>query len=63
MAELPEHDTLGSAASELHISESALSQALNTIERLAGERDLEIEDEEALRRYYEEKACKGSVRR
>ncbi|MEU3331863.1 LysR substrate-binding domain-containing protein [Glutamicibacter creatinolyticus] len=37
MAELPEHDTLGSAASELHISESALSQALNTIERLAGE--------------------------
>lgn len=37
MAELPEHDTLGSAAAELRISESALSQALTAIERIAGE--------------------------
>lgn len=37
MAQLPEHTTLGSAAGELHISESALSQAITTIERLAGE--------------------------
>lgn len=37
MAELPIHDTLGSAASELKISESALSQAITAIERLAGE--------------------------
>ncbi|GAA1412730.1 LysR family transcriptional regulator [Glutamicibacter uratoxydans] len=37
MAELPEHRTLGSAADELHISESALSQAISTIEKLAGE--------------------------
>jgi len=37
MAELPGHTTLGSAASELRISESALSQAITTIERLAGE--------------------------
>lgn len=37
MAELPGHTTLGSAASELKISESALSQAITAIERLAGE--------------------------
>lgn len=37
MAVLPQHDTLGSAASQLRISESALSQALTAIERLAGE--------------------------
>lgn len=37
MAVLPQHDTLGSAASQLKISESALSQALSTIERIAGE--------------------------
>ncbi|ALG28234.1 LysR substrate-binding domain-containing protein [Glutamicibacter halophytocola] len=37
MAELPGHSTLGSAASELRISESALSQAITAIERLAGE--------------------------
>lgn len=37
MAVLPQHDTLGSAAAELRISESALSQALTAIERIAGE--------------------------
>ncbi len=37
MAELPEHQTLGSAADELRISESALSQAITAIEKLAGE--------------------------
>ncbi|MCW4465034.1 LysR substrate-binding domain-containing protein [Glutamicibacter sp. MNS18] len=37
MAVLPQHDTLGSAASQLRISESALSQALTAIERIAGE--------------------------
>lgn len=37
MAELPEHQTLGSAASELKISESALSQAITAIEKIAGE--------------------------
>ncbi|MGO2431972.1 MAG: LysR family transcriptional regulator [Glutamicibacter arilaitensis] len=37
MAELPVHSTLGSAASELRISESALSQAITAIEKHAGE--------------------------
>ena len=37
MAELPDHRTLGSAADELRISESALSQAITAIEKLAGE--------------------------
>lgn len=37
MAELPDHKTLGSAADELRISESALSQAITVIEKLAGE--------------------------
>ncbi|WP_417373731.1 LysR substrate-binding domain-containing protein [Glutamicibacter protophormiae] len=37
MAELPGHSTLGSAASELKISESALSQAITVIEKQAGE--------------------------
>ncbi|MGL3806346.1 LysR family transcriptional regulator [Paeniglutamicibacter sp. R2-26] len=37
MAELPRHATLGSAAVELGISESALSQAITAVERFAGE--------------------------
>jgi DNA-binding transcriptional LysR family regulator len=37
LAELPRHSTLGSAASELHISESALSQAITAVEKIAGE--------------------------
>ncbi|PRA00923.1 LysR family transcriptional regulator [Arthrobacter sp. MYb211] len=37
IAELPEHATLGSAASELRISESALSQSITAIEKIAGE--------------------------
>ncbi|MGP5048661.1 LysR family transcriptional regulator [Glutamicibacter ardleyensis] len=37
MAELPEHTTLGSAASELRISESALSQSITAIEKIARE--------------------------
>lgn len=37
MAELPHHPTLGSAAGELGISESALSQAITAVERIAGE--------------------------
>ncbi|EMQ99485.1 LysR family transcriptional regulator [Paeniglutamicibacter gangotriensis] len=37
LAELPRHSTLGSAASELNISESALSQAITAVERIAGE--------------------------
>lgn len=37
MAELPRHPTLGSAATELRISESALSQAITAVERIAGE--------------------------
>ncbi|WP_102158459.1 LysR family transcriptional regulator [Zhihengliuella halotolerans] len=34
---LPSHSTLSSAAAELHISESALSQAITQVERAAGE--------------------------
>ncbi|HJX76861.1 LysR substrate-binding domain-containing protein [Glutamicibacter sp.] len=37
MAELPDHTTLGSAASELNISESALSQSITAIEKIARE--------------------------
>lgn len=37
LAELPRHSTLGSAAAELNISESALSQAITAVERIAGE--------------------------
>ena len=37
MAELPRHTTLASAAAELGISESALSQAVSAVERAAGE--------------------------
>ncbi|MFL4472716.1 LysR substrate-binding domain-containing protein [Paeniglutamicibacter sp. MACA_103] len=37
LAELPRHSTLGSAAAELHISESALSQAITAVEKIAGE--------------------------
>lgn len=37
LAELPRHGTLGSAAAEMNISESALSQAITAVERIAGE--------------------------
>lgn len=37
MAHLPGHDTLGSAANDLNISESALSQAITAVERIVGE--------------------------
>ncbi|WP_411732686.1 LysR substrate-binding domain-containing protein [Paeniglutamicibacter sp.] len=37
LAELPRHSTLGSAATEMNISESALSQAITAVERIAGE--------------------------
>ena len=37
LAELPRHSTLGSAAAELNISESALSQAITAVERISGE--------------------------
>lgn len=37
LAELPRHSTLGSAATELNISESALSQAITAVEKIAGE--------------------------
>lgn len=37
LSELPLHTTLGSAAAELRISESALSQAITAVEKLVGE--------------------------
>ncbi|GAA5227679.1 LysR family transcriptional regulator [Paeniglutamicibacter antarcticus] len=37
LAELPRHSTLGSAAAALSISESALSQAISAVEKIAGE--------------------------
>ena len=37
MAELPRHQTLASAAGELSISESALSQAITAVEKIVGE--------------------------
>lgn len=46
-----------------HVRDTLRHEFRHHLEHLAGERDLELEDEEALRRYYEEKACKGSVRR
>ena len=36
-AALPEHTTLGSAAQQLHISESALSRAISRLEAALGE--------------------------
>ena len=44
-----------------HVRDTLRHEFRHHIERLAGERDLEIEDEEELRRYYEEKAYKGPV--